>query len=575
MEKVKIICGLVVTGMFLWIGSALGQVSVDCSAQSLQTAINNNGANTTFNVSGTCNENITISETREKVTINGVGTAPAIVGAEGTNTVTIRGQGVTVTGFTISGGLDGIQVVRGGTATIDGNTIQNTGRHGITVSLSSYATITNNTITGNPSTNPSGSGIIVSENSTARIGFSSTSETVASPNIIQNHGGPGIAVERSATARIVGNTISSNNGSGIVVTRGSTAGTSNNIINSNGGSGIYAGYDSLVNLGNLTGSTIYDLPNSTTSAAVNNAFSGLACSMGATVTGRLGTLNGNAGPFNNVDTGITTSELETQEGINIVGNILGDVGITGSINAMGRITLGRGFSPTPLSSVSRIEISSDTFTEFFVTSHNTTGNPSLVLYKSRGNIAAPAMVADGDFTGSFFARGFDGSAYKNVGGVRFAVDGTPAAGSVPGRVTFHTTAPGAGSFTERMRITASGNVGIGTTTPAYLLDVNGQARINGIVYPSSRALKDNIVDLKSSEALDALKGLNPVRYKYKADQNEERIGFIAEDVPDLVAKNGRIGIDPMDIVAVLTKVVQEQQSLIKGLEQRLLTLEGK
>jgi hypothetical protein len=254
---------------------------------------------------------------------------------------------------------------------------------------------------------------------------------------------------------------------------------------------------------------------------------------------------------------------------------------TGDINADGRITLGRGFSPTPLSSVSRIEISSDTYTEFFVTSHSPAGNPSLVLYKSRGNIAAPAMVADGDFTGSFFARGFDGSAYKNVGGVRFAVDGTPAAGSVPGRVTFHTTAPGAGSFTERMRITASGNVGIGTTTPAYLLDVNGQARINGIVYPSSRALKDNIVDLKSSEALDALKGLNPVRYKYKADQNEERIGFIAEDVPDLVAKNGRTGIDPMDIVAVLTKVVQEQQDSLKELqaknerlEQRLLALEG-
>jgi hypothetical protein len=246
---------------------------------------------------------------------------------------------------------------------------------------------------------------------------------------------------------------------------------------------------------------------------------------------------------------------------------------TGDINSSGKIILGRGFTPTPLSAASRIEISNNGFTEFYVTSHSATGNPSLVLYRSRGDMTTPTIVGDGDFTGSFFARGFDGSAYKNVGGVRFAVDGTPAAGSVPGRVTFHTTAPGAGSFTERMRIASSGFVGIGTTAPAYLLDVNGQARINGVVYGSSRTLKDNIVDLKSSEALETLKGLNPVKYHYKADQGEERIGFVAEDVPDLVAKNGRTGIDPMDIVAVLTKVLQEQNRTIEALSTKVEMLE--
>ncbi|MCK7574508.1 MAG: hypothetical protein MZV65_00275 [Chromatiales bacterium] len=41
------------------------------------------------------------------------------------------------------------------------------------------------------------------------------------------------------------------------------------------------------------------------------------------------------------------------------------------------------------------------------------------------------------------------------------------------------------------------------------------------------------------------------------------MGFIAEDVPDLVATKDRKGLSPMDIVAVMTKVVQEQQGMIE------------
>jgi hypothetical protein len=122
---------------------------------------------------------------------------------------------------------------------------------------------------------------------------------------------------------------------------------------------------------------------------------------------------------------------------------------------------------------------------------------------------------------------------------------------------------------------STGRVGIGTNAPAYLLDVNGQARINGVVYGSSRTSKDNVTDLKSSEALEALKGLTPVRYNYKGDPSENHVGFIAEEAPDLVAKNGRTGIDPMDIVAVLTKVVQEQQKTISTLREELNELKGK
>jgi len=80
---------------------------------------------------------------------------------------------------------------------------------------------------------------------------------------------------------------------------------------------------------------------------------------------------------------------------------------------------------------------------------------------------------------------------------------------------------------------------------------------------SRREAKENIHDLTTEEAMDTLKGLVAVKYNYKVDKEEKHVGFIAEDVPELVASKERNGISAMDIVAVLTKVVQEQQEMIK------------
>ena len=129
--------------------------------------------------------------------------------------------------------------------------------------------------------------------------------------------------------------------------------------------------------------------------------------------------------------------------------------------------------------------------------------------------------------------------------------------------------------TSRITIKGSGNVGIGTTSPTHLIHLSGGAYSDGATWvdASSRELKENVTTLTPSEAMAALTGLTPVTFNYKTDKDDSHVGFIAEDVPDLVASRDRKGLSSMDIVAVLTKVVQEQQRKIADLSEQLNTLQ--
>jgi hypothetical protein len=97
--------------------------------------------------------------------------------------------------------------------------------------------------------------------------------------------------------------------------------------------------------------------------------------------------------------------------------------------------------------------------------------------------------------------------------------------------------------------------------------IDGNVQVAGaLTHASSIALKENVSELSGQEAMAALQGLNAVKYSYKADsQQEQHLGFIAEEVPDLVANLERDRLSPMDLIAVLTKAVQEQQRMIADL----------
>jgi hypothetical protein len=135
-----------------------------------------------------------------------------------------------------------------------------------------------------------------------------------------------------------------------------------------------------------------------------------------------------------------------------------------------------------------------------------------------------------------------------------------------------------GSVTALTLQSGGGNIGIGVTNATSPIQhSNGATLSAGGVWTnaSSRALKLDICDLDTAEAMAVLKEIQPVTYAYKVDPSEHHVGFIAEDVPALVATKDRKGLSPMDVVAVLTSVVKEQQKTIDELKIRLEQVEKK
>jgi hypothetical protein len=102
-------------------------------------------------------------------------------------------------------------------------------------------------------------------------------------------------------------------------------------------------------------------------------------------------------------------------------------------------------------------------------------NANAVIFqaaKSRGtSVGSQTVVQSGDDLFSFRGLGSDGTGFIRAAQINIAVDGTPGTNDMPGRITFSTTADGASTPTERMRISSAGYVGIGTNNPQSELEI--------------------------------------------------------------------------------------------------------
>ena len=114
---------------------------------------------------------------------------------------------------------------------------------------------------------------------------------------------------------------------------------------------------------------------------------------------------------------------------------------------------------------------------------NDTYSPNISLVKTRGTSdGAVTIVQDNDVLGTIQFRGADGSdVYAVAADINAEVDGSPSDGTdMPGALRFGTTAEGAASPTERLRITSAGKVGINETSPQQNLHVHNDTAYEGI-----------------------------------------------------------------------------------------------
>jgi hypothetical protein len=236
-------------------------------------------------------------------------------------------------------------------------------------------------------------------------------------------------------------------------------------------------------------------------------------------------------------------------------------------------------------------------------------------------------VQSGDGIGLLTFEGSDGTSFIEAASIAAQVDGTPGTNDMPGRLVFSTTADGASSPTERMRIRNTGRLDylttnfvgakicttlaasldnyliLGESTRSSLAVDDGTTRF--IVYSNGNVQNSNnsygsISDIKLKENItnagsqwNDLKALQIRKYNFKEEtgqQTHTQIGLVAQEVelvsPGLVTESPDRDEEGNDLGTVTksvnysvlymkaVKALQEAMERIESLEAKVAVLEG-
>ena len=134
-----------------------------------------------------------------------------------------------------------------------------------------------------------------------------------------------------------------------------------------------------------------------------------------------------------------------------------------TVDDAGRVLVGTTTNRTMAGHASALQVSGTDFSSstINITNNANSGNGAYLFFSKQrsGSAGGNTVLQNNDLVGQIRWLGADGTDLEtSLGQISMHVDGTPGSNDMPGRIVFATTADGANSPTERLKITSDGTL---------------------------------------------------------------------------------------------------------------------
>ncbi|WP_216629463.1 hypothetical protein [Geomonas terrae] len=217
----------------------------------------------------------------------------------------------------------------------------------------------------------------------------------------------------------------------------------------------------------------------------------------------------------------------------------------------------------------------------FTTIRNSAFAGGFVFSHARGTSAIPAPLSAGDRIGSMFFKAYDGQ-YNNpsqqdssAASIEVFTEG-PFSTYSPGFITFSTTPTGVKDPVERLRVTSTGNVGIGSTSPSEKLEVAGKVKATAFIGDGSQ-----LTNLPTGGSWGSITGTisSQLDLQNALNAKQNTLGYVPESVAAKGIANGYASLDATGKVptsqlpsvettaTIITKIAAPTDSVALAIQQ--------